>query len=262
VVLYILFVAIANLAVGFAVAVHVGRRYREMQALAEENPTEVEQPLLWQEDEENAASGKDEPQTLESPPDEQNDPRTEFLDRTGLEAILAEWRVREPERERQLNAAMIDIDRFAHLNQSYGDKVGDRILHAIAQIVAAESRDHTLDADLSGQRLLLLFPDIDLRSTINVVERIRQTLEKARLHYASEEIKITASCAVTQVTPEDTADVLYGRLEAAVHEAKRYGRNRTFVHEGKYPTPVAPPTFTLEEKSVSIEPCRQDPTNR
>jgi hypothetical protein len=32
-----------------------------------------------------------------------------------------------------------------------------------------------------------------------------------------------------------------------LHEAKRYGRNRTFVFEGKYPTPVVPPSFSLDE---------------
>jgi hypothetical protein len=46
--------------------------------------------------------------------------------------------------------------------------------------------------------------------------------------------------------------VLMTRTEATLREAKRYGRNRTFLHEGKYPTPVVPPNFALEEKRIEL----------
>ena len=104
----------------------------------------------------------------------------------------------------------------------------------------------------AAERFLLLFPDVDLRFATNLVERIRQTMEMARLEYRKEEIRVTVSCAVTEVAVEDSPEKLYARAESTLREAKRYGRNRTFVHEGRYPTPVVPPNFTLKEKCVTV----------
>jgi hypothetical protein len=42
------------------------------------------------------------------------------------------------------------------------------------------------------------------------------------------------------------------RAEAALREAKRYGHNRTFVHEGKFPIPVVPPELTIEPLHIAV----------
>jgi diguanylate cyclase (GGDEF)-like protein len=181
-----------------------------------------------------------------------NDPLTELSTRAQLEACLAEWWQKDPHRARQLYAAMIDVDQFGRLNERHGQEVGDRVLRVIAQLLTTESRNHLLIARFAGQRFLLLFPDVDIRFATSVVERMRQTIEMARIGYRDEEIRVTVSCAVIEVGHQDTPQELYGRAQATLREAKRYGRNRTFVHEGKYPTPVIPPNFTLEEKSVMI----------
>jgi len=181
-----------------------------------------------------------------------NDPLTKLSTRAELEASLVEWWEKDPHRVRQLNMAMLDIDAFTSLNERYGQHVCDRVLRAIAQLLSAESRSHSLAARFSGQRFILLFPDVDVRFTTSVVERIRQTVETARFRYDEEDIRVTISCAVIETTSEDTSDTLYTRAEATLHEAKRYGRNRTFLHDGKYPTPVVPPNLTLEEKYFEV----------
>jgi len=158
----------------------------------------------------------------------------------------------EVKRNRQLHAAMIDVDEFGRLNERYGQEVGDRILRAIAQLLSAESRNHLLIARFAGQRFLLLFPDVDIRFATNLVERIRQTIEMTQIEYREEKIRVTVSCAVTEVAREDGPEKVYARAEVTLREAKRYGRNRTFVHEERYPTPVVPPNFTLKEKSITI----------
>ena len=57
---------------------------------------------------------------------------------------------------------------------------------------------------------------------------------------------------MTDAAPNDTQQQLFERAAAALHEAKRYGRNRTFQHDGKYATPVVPPNFSSREKSIKI----------
>jgi diguanylate cyclase (GGDEF)-like protein len=180
------------------------------------------------------------------------DPLTELANRAGLEACLADWWDKDPHRVRQLNAAMIDMDEMGRLNERWGQDVGDRVLRATARILTAESRNHLIAARYSGQRFVLLFPDVDLRFATNLVERIRQTVELTLLKDRGEDVRVTVSCAVTEIRREETPETLYARAEATLHEAKRYGRNRTFFYEGKYPTPVVPPNFSLEEKFVML----------
>ena len=105
---------------------------------------------------------------------------------------------------------------------------------------------------LSGQRFLCLFPDADVRYTASVAEHIRQTVEATRFRCRDGELRITLSCAAIGATSGDTPVLLCRRAEAALAEAKRYGRNRTFLYEGEYPTPVVPPSFTVEEKLVTV----------
>jgi hypothetical protein len=57
---------------------------------------------------------------------------------------------------------------------------------------------------------------------------------------------------VVEAASRDTAASLCQRADAALREAKRYGRNRTFLYEGEYPTPVVPPSFSLEEKPLAV----------
>jgi len=173
-------------------------------------------------------------------------------DRAGMEAYLAKWWEQDPDGTRKLYLAMIDVDRFTRINEQYGHPVGDRILHAIAQFLKSEKRAKSMPVRLSGQRFLFLFPDFDSRWATNAVERIRQSIEIARFRYRDCDIRITVSCAVVQAGSEDTSATLVARAEATLQEAKRYGRNRTFVHQGKYPTPLVPPNLSLDEKEITL----------
>jgi diguanylate cyclase (GGDEF)-like protein len=107
-------------------------------------------------------------------------------------------------------------------------------------------------ARFSGQRFLLLLPDVSPRDAATLVEKLRQTIEKSRFRHRGQEIRVTVSCAVTEASSADSPEALFARTEATLYEAKRYGRNRTFLHEGKYPTPVIPPSFVGGEKEIEL----------
>jgi len=183
---------------------------------------------------------------------DRTDPLTGLANRTGLESALAQWWNQESEHQRKLTSAMIDVDHFAQVNEQYGHLVGNRVLKALSQLLTAESKEHIVAARYAGQRFVLLLGDVDVRFTANLVERIRQLVEMTHLRCGDEDIRVTISCAVTEVLADDTPTTLYARSEQTLQEAKRYGRNRTFLHEGKYPAPVVPPVFSLEKKDVDI----------
>ena len=74
----------------------------------------------------------------------------------------------------------------------------------------------------------------------------------AHFEHKDFDIRITVSCALTRANNEDSPSSMLLRVEAALREAKRYGHNRTFVHEGKYPTPAVPPELTIEPLHIAV----------
>ena len=198
------------------------------------------------------SAGRGEEQLGEIDDGRSHDPLTGICSRAGLEAYLLDWWKKDPHHVRKLTVAMLDIDRFSKINEQYGHQVGDRILKAIAQLLEVERDDGDTVARLSGERFVYLAPDSDIRSTTNIVERVRQTVETTHFRYKEEDIQLTLSGAVAETVPQDTTDVLIGRAETTLQEAKRYGRNRTFIYEGKYPAPVVPPNFSLDEKTIDL----------
>ena len=185
-------------------------------------------------------------------PAARTDPQTGLFNRAGLEAYLAQWWENDPERIRPLGAAMIDADKFAAVNAQFGYKTGDQMLGAVGRLLETEIDAGVSVARFSGQRFFLLFPDGDARAATNGVEKVRQMIAKARFVRRDSESRLTVSCASTMAILDDTSASLITRVETALQEAKRYGRNRTFLHEGEYPAPVVPPQFTLDERRITL----------
>ena len=82
-----------------------------------------------------------------------------------------------------------------------------------------------------------MFSDVEMAVASTTVERCRQTVDKAHFEHKDFDIRVTVSCALTRATNEDSpSSVLLRRSNRPpLREAKRYGHNRTFIHEGKYP---------------------------
>ena len=180
------------------------------------------------------------------------DPLTQLMSRSALDASLVEHWEKDPHRARAVSLAILDIDAFTKLNRTHGPTVGNRMLRALARLLENEVPAECRVARFAGQRFALLGIDRDLKQAVSDAEKVRQIIETVRFEYKDHDLEATASCGVVTADRDDTQDSLYARAIESVREAKRYGRNRTFVHEGEYPTPVVPPNFTLTEKHVTV----------
>ncbi len=182
---------------------------------------------------------------------DRSDPLTGCVNRAGIEADLNTWWASVPDHTR-LCVAMIDIDRLAEANEQFGYRAGNEILKAVARLLEANRSDNVRVARFSGQRFLVMFSDVELAAAANIIERCRQTTESAHFEHNEFDLRITVSCALTRASNDDSPSSVLLRAEWALREAKRYGHNRTFVHEGKYPTPVVPPDIQIEPLHIPI----------
>jgi len=127
-------------------------------------------------------------------------------------------------RQQPVSLLVIDLDRFKHLNDSYGHLVGDHILEAIGGLLRESLREDTLVARFGGEEFVILLPRCPLEEGIRRAEEIRVRIE--RLY--PEGIQITASVGVASTEQHLNADLpsLLAMADKALYQAKQAGRNR------------------------------------
>ncbi|MGL6174087.1 MAG: GGDEF domain-containing protein [Cellulosilyticaceae bacterium] len=127
-----------------------------------------------------------------------------------------------------LNAVMLDIDFFKHVNDRYGHLVGDEILREIGGVIRSKLRKG-IDwvARYGGEEFLLIIHQQNQQEVISIVEEIRKTVADRVFYYEGEEVKVTLSAGIAQVTQEiDERDKLIEAADHKLYEAKLSGRNQ------------------------------------
>jgi diguanylate cyclase len=185
----------------------------------------------------------------------QLDHATGLANRIGVELVFHDWWRDDPQRQRQASAAVIDIDRFARVNQRLGTRVGDHTLTALAQLLGETfRRDRGADrlVRLSGQSFLVFLGDTGPHQGLTAVERARQSIEATTWDDHGSEFDLTITAGITEVRREDTLADLLRRLGEALKFAKLAGRNRAALDEGDGPKLLDPPQFSVKGRVIRV----------
>ena len=126
---------------------------------------------------------------------------------------------------------MLDLDRFKQVNDIYGHSVGDEVLIAMTKVVENSLRNVDFWGRFGGEEFVVVLPETNLESAVEVAERIRKTLEKTVIPIQEEkQVQITVSIGVSSYQVEDTKiDAVLQRADKALYEAKNQGRNRVIA---------------------------------
>lgn len=131
-----------------------------------------------------------------------------------------------------LSLILFDLDHFKKINDTWGHQGGDAVLRHCARIVAGTVR-REIDwcARYGGEEFLLVLPETDHTGCSVVAERLRQLFEENPCRFTDKEIPVTASFGTVTRSPSDdrsgtTAELLIGRADHCLYEAKQQGRNR------------------------------------
>jgi diguanylate cyclase (GGDEF)-like protein len=168
-------------------------------------------------------------------------------------ATVEAWWQANSAPNRRLAAAMIEPDHLDRLNGEHGQTIVSKALRVLDSIVKGELTAGQVAARPNGDFYLLLMPDVSPRDAVRLVERCRQQIDATRFRQGNEKLRLTVSCSVAASDRIEDAAALIARLEAMLHEAKRYGRNRTFFQEGDIPAPAVPPTLSIEPRVIDLD---------
>lgn len=130
--------------------------------------------------------------------------------------------------------AMVDIDHFKNVNDTYGHDAGDNVLSFVARLLESSFRDYDIAGRVGGEEFAVCMPHTEDDDAYNACERFRKKLESAIIPIGDElSISVTASLGVASVNSE-TGEYDFKQLmlsaDEALYEAKATSRNVTISH--------------------------------
>ena len=125
--------------------------------------------------------------------------------------------------------AMLDIDHFKKVNDSYGHPMGDRVIKSLALFLKQRLRKTDHIGRYGGEEFAVVLPDTDSVAAHKVLEEIRQRFAEIRYPAKPADLACTFSCGIAQLGADEDATVLARRADEALYRAKHGGRNRVEV---------------------------------
>jgi diguanylate cyclase (GGDEF)-like protein len=129
-----------------------------------------------------------------------------------------------------LSVIMLDIDKFKHINDTYGHQVGDRVIVALAGAINEVKRNSDIACRYGGEEFILLLPETGKEGACGLAERLRQMIEGLTIELEDGRVvTFTVSLGVSEVnylSDKDIEDVIR-RADDAMYRAKKKGRNQT-----------------------------------
>ncbi len=125
-----------------------------------------------------------------------------------------------------LTFAMIDIDAFKRINDTYGHPTGDRVIVTLARLLQQRLRKTDIVGRFGGEEFAVVLPDTDLGAAREVLDKIRQSFAVVRHAYAKGEFSVTFSCGVAAYPDYGDVSTLCDAADKALYRAKEGGRNR------------------------------------
>lgn len=125
--------------------------------------------------------------------------------------------------------AMLDIDHFKKLNDTYGHEIGDRVLQAVGARLARrlDGSGHLL-ARLGGEEFSVLMLGLDVEAGSALCETLRQDVESLRVALDDQDLSVTMSIGLAEIAGHESFSNYLAAADQLLYLAKSYGRNRVY----------------------------------
>ena len=123
--------------------------------------------------------------------------------------------------------AMIDIDKFKMINDTYGHDVGDIIIKDLVANISKGIRSNDCFARFGGEEFVILFNNTSKDATISICERLRKTIEDSKPY---NDVKYTISIGISKLSDEaNSIEEAIKMADLALYESKENGRNKVTI---------------------------------
>lgn len=128
-------------------------------------------------------------------------------------------------REEAMTLALLDIDMFKQINDTYGHQAGDRVLTRIAELIKSHVREEDVVCRWGGEEFLLLLAGCDLDRAREISETIRAAVAGLQFHFNNQIVRVTISIGLAEMHQGETMGQVVERADHHLYQAKNAGRN-------------------------------------
>ncbi|WP_152486763.1 diguanylate cyclase [Halopseudomonas pelagia] len=128
--------------------------------------------------------------------------------------------------QQPLSLAILDLDHFKSINDSYGHLAGDHALQQFAGLCRRLLRESDIFSRFGGEEFVVLLTQTDDAAAMALLERLRQEVSKLALQQGAESFGLRVSVGLATWQAGDQLDSLFKRADQALYAAKSSGRNR------------------------------------
>ena len=157
-----------------------------------------------------------------------SDALTGFRNRRWFDQTLPRLVQRHLHSSEPLCIAIMDIDHFKRVNDSFGHAAGDAVLLQVGRLVRGNLRPTDFAARVGGEEFALILPRTLLPGAVSAVERLRKSIAGAVFDHDGRRLpQVTVSLGLVALQKGVNTEQLLARADVALYAAKQGGRNRT-----------------------------------
>ncbi len=157
------------------------------------------------------------------------DPLTGIGNRAAMETALVRELRSAYRQGGNLAIAMLDIDHFKTINDTYGHLAGDLVLKRLADLMTRATRRTDLLFRFGGDEFLTILVNVEEPGARTLLERLLARVEATRVEHGGAQISLTMSAGIVGCGGEIDPKALMTRADQALYRAKASGRNRVDV---------------------------------
>ena len=161
----------------------------------------------------------------------EHDPLTGILNRGALLARIEAELARAKREKSLVGLAMLDLDHFKSINDTYGHQAGDEVLQETVARIQAVLRPYDTFGRYGGEEFVVAITDD--KPSLAPFERVREAVAEREYEVRHHAIAVTLSVGVFWAGAETPLDVFLGRADASLYRAKANGRNRVELGDQK-----------------------------
>lgn len=161
-----------------------------------------------------------------------------IMDRDSLTGLLNHARFKERlllefERSRRtgspISVALVDLDRFKSINDTYGHQAGDRVIQTLAHTVSGALRKTDVVSRYGGEEFAVILMDTETKGGVMVMDKAREAFKSIEFDSEQGPYTVTLSAGIGCSADFETADDLLNAADQALYRAKANGRDRVEI---------------------------------
>jgi diguanylate cyclase (GGDEF)-like protein len=125
----------------------------------------------------------------------------------------------------EVSIALLDVDHFKHVNDTFSHQVGDEVLKGVATLLSTVLRTGDVAARYGGEEFVIVFPETSVEQAFLACERLRTTLQTHLWNEALPNLRVSASIGIAFGRTRDY-EALLSLADKHLYTAKLQGRNR------------------------------------